>query len=188
MLKQIVCAHVAPRDLLLRLACKKLQSSPFSDTVLTEARPALKEILSARGAAIDLDEAPERQPSRLGMVEEFLAQGVALGVDTKLPRVPAVCNKKEKISGNILARDQMQSPTAGDLRQALQELGGATFALKGDVSRAHRLVKVRDADWGEQACRARENRLNTVGSFGAASAAVHWARPMSGLQRAAHYL
>lgn len=36
-------------------------------------------------------------------------------------------------------------------------LGGATFASKADVSRAHRIVKVREADWGYQACSARKS-------------------------------
>ena len=96
------------------------------------------------------------------------------------------------VNGNIHVRDQLVCPTAGDVRQAMRSLENATFVLTADVKRAHRLVKVHPDDWGYQACKAKPESehvwLNTVGSFGVASAAVHWARLMSGLQRAVFYL
>ena len=53
-------------------------------------------------------------------------------------------------------------------------------------------MKVKAEDWGLQACRALENAshvwLNTVGTFGVASAAVHWAHLFSGIQRAVYYV
>ena len=76
--------------------------------------------------------------------------------------------------------------------EALQALPNAFFALKGDVSRAHRLVKVDKRDWKHLACRTGVHPdriwLNKVGTFGVASAAYHWSRFMSGLGRAAYYL
>ena len=96
------------------------------------------------------------------------------------------------VNGNIHVRDQLVCPTAGDVRQAMRSLENATFVLTADVKRTHRLVKVHPDDWGYQACKAKPESehvwLNTVGSFGVASAAVHWARLMSGLQRAVFYL
>ena len=48
----------------------------------------------------------------------------------------------------------------------------------GDVSKAHRRVKVRREDWGWQACRLEPGRvwLNCVGTYGISSAGYWWAR------------
>jgi hypothetical protein len=96
------------------------------------------------------------------------------------------------VNSKIRVQDQVRSPTASDVRRALQALPNAFFALKGDVSRAHRLVKVDKRDWKHLACRTGVHPdriwLNKVGTFGVASAAYHWSRFMSGLGRAAYYL
>ena len=42
----------------------------------------------------------------------------------------------------IVVREQLRTPTAGDLQTVLQVLPGAWFGLTGDVARAHRLVRV----------------------------------------------
>ena len=57
------------------------------------------------------------------------------------------------VNSAIRMRDQVRSPTAGDVRTAMRVLQHAHFGLTGDVSRAHRLVKVAEEDWGLQACR-----------------------------------
>ena len=53
------------------------------------------------------------------------------------------------------------------------------FMLKGDISKAHRRVRVRRTDWGRQACRLEEQGdiwLNMVGTFGIASVGYYWSR------------
>ena len=97
------------------------------------------------------------------------------------------------VNSAIRVRDQLRSPSAGELRTVLQELPGQCFGLTGDVARAHRLVKIAEEDWGLQACKTGVGRpsklwLNKVGTFGISSAAYHWSRFMSGLGRAAFYL
>ena len=96
------------------------------------------------------------------------------------------------VNGNIKVRDQIACPSAGDLRQVLQVLEKPTFVLTADIKRVHRLVKIKPEDWGLQACRTDESSsfvwLNTVGTFGVASAAVHWSHLFSGIQRAVYYL
>ena len=44
-------------------------------------------------------------------------------------------------------RDQQAYPTEADLEASLESLSFATFSLSGDLSRAHRLIWVREADW-----------------------------------------
>ena len=96
------------------------------------------------------------------------------------------------VNSKIRVLDQIRSPTATDVRRAIQGLPGAFFALTGDVARAHRLVKIDQQDWRFLACRTgvKPNTvwINMVGTFGVASAAYHWSRLMSGLGRAAYYL
>ena len=96
------------------------------------------------------------------------------------------------VNGRIRVRDQLECPTAGDLGQAVEELERPTFVLATDVSRAHRLVKVKEDEWGLQACKtsrsAKHVWVNTVGTFGVASIAVHWSRLLGGLQRAVYYM
>ena len=95
------------------------------------------------------------------------------------------------VNGRIKVRDQLVCPTAGDMRQACRELE-PTFALTTDIRRAHRLLKVKEEQWGLQACRVSSSSddvwVNTVGTFGISSVAVHWSRLMGGLQRAVFYL
>ena len=97
------------------------------------------------------------------------------------------------VNSAIRMRDQVRSPTAGDVRTAMRVLQRARFGLTGDVSRAHRLVKVAEEDWGLQACRTGVGPgesvwLNKVGTFGVSSASYHWSRLTGGLGRSAQYL
>ena len=90
------------------------------------------------------------------------------------------------VNDRIRVRDAQTYPTGADLRVALEQLPGAYFSLSGDIARAHRLVKVRRQDWARQARRAAATSmifLNTVGTFGLASASYWWFRLMSGLGR-----
>lgn len=52
------------------------------------------------------------------------------------------------------------------------------FGVVGDVSKAHRRIKIRRQDWGFQACRLDPGKVwvNTVGTYGIGSAAYWWAR------------
>ena len=68
-----------------------------------------------------------------------------------------------------------------------------TFCLAADVSRAHRLVKVREQDWGLMSCKTGVNDdgtastkvwLNCVGTFGITSASYHFTRLFETILRA----
>ena len=97
------------------------------------------------------------------------------------------------VNAAIKIRDQLRSPTAGDVKACVQTLQGAVFGLSGNVKRAHRLVKVCQHDWGLLACRTGARKedfvwVNCVGAFGISSAAYHWSRLMAGLGRSSFYL
>ena len=96
----------------------------------------------------------------------------------------------QHVNDVIRVRDGQSYPSGADLEEALHSLPFATFSLSGDVSRAHRLAKVREADWARQGCRARRHGdvfLNTVGTFGVSSASYWWFRLMAGLGRLLYY-
>lgn len=54
------------------------------------------------------------------------------------------------VNPSIVMRDQLRTPSAGEVRAVMQELPGCFFGLTG----AHRLVKVAEAEWGLMACKS----------------------------------
>ena len=69
--------------------------------------------------------------------------------------------------------------------------GFRTFALTVDVAEAHRQVPVDRRDWHLLGARVRTGGtvyVNTVGTFGVASASYYWSRTGSALGRLTHYL
>ena len=85
------------------------------------------------------------------------------------------------VNNRIKVRDQLRCPGAGELRALMQEkadVGGKFFGILGDISKAHRRIKVRESDWRFQACRLEEGRIwiNTVGTYGIASASYWFGR------------
>ena len=98
------------------------------------------------------------------------------------------------VNHRIRPRDQVRYPGAGELRTILRSKAAANkklFVVAGDVSKAHRRVKIREEDWGYQACRLRPGRvwLNRVGTYGMTPASYHWSRAAAGvIVRLTHYL
>jgi hypothetical protein len=92
-------------------------------------------------------------------------------------------------NNKIRCRDQLRSPGPREkfhLLNGYRSRGSIAFSLLGDVAQAHRLVKVRSADWGLLAVELdnpEERWLNRVGTFGFSSAAYWFARLMSGILR-----
>ena len=85
------------------------------------------------------------------------------------------------INPQIVPRDQVRSPSVGEMRSlmgVIETEGLPCFTLKGDASKAHRRVKVRQKDWRYQGCRLEPDSvwLNLVGTFGIGSAGYWWSR------------
>ena len=98
-----------------------------------------------------------------------------------------------KVNPRIRVRDQIRMPSVAEQKVILQEVADtqlSRFALKGDVSKAHRRVRVRRQDWGAQACALdvdQEVWVNTVGTFGLASAGYYWGRLVAAAGRLPFY-
>ena len=74
------------------------------------------------------------------------------------------------VNPQIKVRDQVRCPGAPEQKAVMRKLrarGTRGFIMKGDASKAHRRVRVREEDWGLQACKLRDGYvwLNEVGTF-----------------------
>ena len=91
-------------------------------------------------------------------------------------------------------RDQERAPIAADLKRTMREkakLDELTFALSADVSEAHRQVPIHLDHWHLLGCEVisgGEVFINTVGTFGIASASFYWSRVPGAVGRLAQYL
>ena len=108
------------------------------------------------------------------------------------------------VNHRIKVRDRMRFPTVDDASgvlmhledQAEEERGLVRFSMLYDVARAHKLLPVKEKDWGLQAFRLpgkeeemkEEVFLHTRGTFGIASAAYWWQRLAAGIVRLGHVL
>ena len=106
------------------------------------------------------------------------------------------------VNHRIKVLDRMRFPTIDDAGGIINHLedemeacgGGARLSVLYDVSRAHKLIPVREEDWGFQAFRlpgeGHKDRVfvHTRGTFGIASAAYWWQRLAANVVRLCHRL
>ena len=104
------------------------------------------------------------------------------------------------VNHQIRPRDQVRLPVVGDIQAVLHEISEEKqghFVLLYDVQKAHRVIPVREEDWGYQACKIEEPQsepgqgkvwLNKVGTFGVGSASYWWARAAACVVRLGHHV
>ncbi|CAE8719608.1 unnamed protein product [Polarella glacialis] len=125
----------------------------------------------------------------------------ALGAIVKEPgseEVRILYDGTNKVGTNnrIRVMDRMRFPGIGDLdamlRQARDDEGAPRLGMVFDIAKAHRLIPVREEDWGLQAFALDDDPdhlyLYTTGTFGIASAAYWWSRVSGGIVRLVHYI
>ena len=88
-----------------------------------------------------------------------------------------------QLNNEITIQDQLQYPGPHDATAAIREAretGEAVFTVSGNISAAHRRVKVRKKDWPLLCCRVDSDSkviwVNRVGTFGVSSAPYWWTR------------
>lgn len=97
-----------------------------------------------------------------------------------------------QVNNRIRCLDQLRMPGPAEVLEIIaeaQEDGeGPLLAVLGDFEKAHRQVKVDEAEWGFMACRTQPGYIwvNTCGTFGISSAAYWWSRLAALLVRLAH--
>ena len=97
------------------------------------------------------------------------------------------------VNSKTKLRDQERAPIAADLKRSMREksrIGELTFALSADVTEAHRQVPFHPDDWHLLGCQASPGGdvfVNTVGTFGIASASYCWSRVAAAVGRLVQY-
>eukprot|EP00435_Cladocopium_sp_Y103_P016814 s740_g4.t1 len=94
------------------------------------------------------------------------------------------------VNHSIRYQDQLQCPgpaeVAAIVREAV-ESKEAPFCVSADIKAAHRLVKIRQADWPYLCCRADSLSetvwINKTGTFGVSSAPFWWAKLFAAIGR-----
>ena len=113
-LEKLLRSHCDVRKLAMQLAAGKVVGSPFSDAAIAEGRELIFLTLELAGTQLPVREHVPNSPFLFAAIEELLrisqdpdykayfsssqsfAKGVRVGVGAKLPRVPAVFERKEK--------------------------------------------------------------------------------------------
>ena len=104
----------------------------------------------ALGAMVEMDEgaARERYGDRLRV-----AALAALEKSDHSFRVVHDATHNVGVNSQIKVEDQLRYPGPAEIKMAMRVLFPPTFILAADIARAHRLVLVREEDWGYQTCR-----------------------------------
>ena len=98
------------------------------------------------------------------------------------------------VNSGTRLRDQERAPIAADLKRSVTEkakVDELTFALSADVAESHRQVTIHPDDWHYLGCQVVPGGdvfVNTVGTFGIASASCYWSRVAGAIGRLLQYL
>eukprot|EP00435_Cladocopium_sp_Y103_P057979 s1782_g20.t1 len=148
----------------------------------------------ARGAMVEMEE--EEARARYGDRLRIAALAAQEKSDQSF-RVVHDATHNVGVNDKIKVLDQLRYPGPSEIRRAMEVLHPVSFVLAADISRAHRLVLVREDDWGWQACRTGVDDqgeantkvwVNCVGTFGVTSASYHFTRMFGAVVRCAHAL
>jgi hypothetical protein len=119
----------------------------------------------------------------------------ALAVLEEKDKIRVLHDGSNEVRANhkIKCRDKQRMPGVREKHYLLDDYrrrGKVAIAILGDVSKAHRRVKVARCEQGFQACRTRRKGvwINKVGTFGMSSASYWWARLFAIIVRATHAL
>ena len=100
-----------------------------------------------------------------------------------------------KVNHEIKYQDKISCPGPAEIASIVRETtstGEAPFCVSADIKAAHRLVKVKQDDWGYICCRADSGSdavwVNRTGTFGVSSAPYWWAKLAGLLGRFVGYL
>eukprot|EP00435_Cladocopium_sp_Y103_P022693 s5638_g5.t1 len=172
--------------------CDKDNYSSAKDNALAIQKQFRQEELKGAMMEIEEEEACRVYGSRLR-----IAALAALEKSDQSFRVVHDATHNVGVNDKIKVMDQLRYPGCSEIRRAMEVLHPVSFVLAADISRAHRLVLVREEDWGWQACRTGVDDqggtstriwVNCVGTFGVTSASYHFRSMFGAVVRCAHAL
>ena len=93
-----------------------------------------------------------------------------------------------RVNHRIRCRDKLRNPGIKEKHTQYREFrkaGSIPISILSDFSKAHRLLKILEEEWGMLACQLRPETvwINRVGTFGVGSAAYWWAKLAGALVR-----
>ncbi|CAE7226635.1 FCPC [Symbiodinium sp. CCMP2592] len=190
----------------MELALGRLKESPFTPEMLRVLRKEWFSCIEAAsgGKCTDLDVVPSGQPfflhavsatARLLQDPDWKAVYEYKHKSRKLDESDVEWHRENYSSANETS-DQLEKkfaeeealgrmapstlPEVVHLVRSAKQSQEATFCLTGDVTAAHRLFLVREADWPLLCCKVRNDTpvvwYNKVGTFGISSSAFLWSR------------
>lgn len=160
-------------------------------------RQVWEEVAAGTIVKMSEEEAARRFKGRLAVAA---LGAVPKELNSKKVRVTHDGTYSVDVNRRIKVRDRLRFPLVDDAEAVLVEAraevkrqkGGARLSLLYDVARAHKLIPVREKDWGLQAFRMPGDGakgqvfVHAKGTFGIASAAYWWQRVAAGVVRLAH--
>ena len=160
-------------------------------------RQVMEEVESGSIVPMTVEEAQARFKGRLAVAS---LGAVPKELGSSVVRIVHDGSYSVDVNHRIKVLDRMRFPIIDDASGVLLQLerdcsrkGGAPrCSLLYDVSKAHKLVPVKEQDWGYQAFRLPGGRqdgkvfVHTTGTFGIASAAYYWQRLAAGVVRLLH--
>eukprot|EP00435_Cladocopium_sp_Y103_P008858 s800_g2.t1 len=171
--------HEAVQDIrkeAFKLVTGKLQKSPFSEEMLMRVRAKLAAMLRDPADALVKDDG---QPFYLRMLAQWLEA-------FEDPDVDCLVNADDSYATGVNVAMPGPAEVAAIVREAV-EPKEAAFCVSADIKAAHRLVKIRQADWPYLCCRADSLSetvwINKTGTFGVSSAPFWWAKLFAAIGR-----
>ena len=162
-------------------------------------RQVMEEVQSGAIVSMSEDEAKMKFQGRLAVAS---LGAVPKELGSTVVRIVHDGSYSVDVNHRIKVRDRMRFPVIDDAsgilleleRSAEEEKSGLRCALLYDISKAHKLIPIKESDWGYQAFRLPGLKhtgkvfVHTTGTFGISSAAYFWQRLAAGAVRLLHRL
>ena len=166
----------------------------------TEFAPIATNYASAQMSAKELEAKFKEEeglgrmfPSKLGVLKEQYADRLRVAAMAAIVKPDGTVRPLHDATHSVMVnhmikyQDKIDCPGPAEIAAIVREsteTGEAPFCVSADIKAAHRLVKVRESDWGYMCCRTDSSSdtvwVNRTGTFGVASAPYWWAK-LSGL-------
>eukprot|EP00435_Cladocopium_sp_Y103_P038160 s256_g10.t1 len=174
----------------------------------TEFQPVAENYSSAQMSVKELEEKfleeeglGRMHPSKLGVLRQEYGEKLRVASMAAIVKpdgsVRSLHDATHSVMVNheIMYQDKIDCPGPPEIASVVREATStreAPFCISADIKAAHRLVKVRKADWGYMCCRADSSTdtvwVNHTGTFGVSSAPYWWAKLAGLLGRFVGYM
>ena len=174
----------------------------------TEFSPIAQNYPSAQMSSKELEEKFREEeelnrmfPSKLGVLREEYGERLRVASMAAIQKPDGTVRPLHDATHSVMVnhsiryQDKIECPGPAEISAIVREAtetGEAPFCVSADIRAAHRLVKVRRADWGYMCCKADSQSdviwVNRTGTFGISSAPYWWSKLAGLLGRFVGYM